>query len=308
MPDAADEDLEEVMHYHPRYEEFKLKMTSNTPSNNNSTTNEVKDTWSAKLYNKNASFVYSPAFTSAVLSLLNAKAGERILDLGCGSGEITVDLQTVVGDDGLVVGTDFSHDMIEKSQSNGLRHAFVADAQALEFPPDLQHHNGTFDAVFTNAALHWCKRDPAGVIRSVKAALKKDGKGRFAGEFGGYLNCVGLRGAIHSVLRKRGYDPKKLDPWYFPSVQDYQSLLESEGFEVQHISLTPRITPLPGDLVDWQQTFCRESCFAEMSDQEAAEAMSEVQDLCAVDCRDASGSWAIMYVRLRFVAILSEKV
>ncbi|KAG8930261.1 hypothetical protein FRC01_003002 [Tulasnella sp. 417] len=283
-------------------------MTSNTPSNMNSTTAEVKDTWSAALYNKNASFVYSPAFTSAVLSLLEAKPGEKILDVGCGSGEITVDLQNVVGEGGVVVGTDFSRDMIEKSKVNGVKHAFVADAQALEFPSDLQPYSGTFDAVFTNAALHWCKRDPVGVIKSAKAALRSDGKGRFVGEFGGYLNCVGLRGAIHSVLRKRGYDPAELDPWYFPSTQDYQTLLESEGFEVKHISLNPRITTLPGDLVGWQQTFCRESCFAEMTDREAEEAMKEVQDLCAVDCQDASGKWAIMYVRLRFVAVLSVKV
>ncbi|KAG9051669.1 hypothetical protein FS837_000057 [Tulasnella sp. UAMH 9824] len=283
-------------------------MASNTPSNTNSTTTEVKDTWSAELYNKNASFVYSPAFTSAVLSLLEAKPGERILDVGCGSGEITVDLQKVVGEGGMVVGTDFSRDMIEKSKVNGVKHTFVADAQALEFPSDLQPYSGTFDAVFTNAALHWCKRDPAGVIKSAKAALKKDGKGRFVGEFGGYLNCVGIRGAIHSVLRRRGYDPERLDPWYFPSTQDYQTLLESEGFEVKHISLNPRITPLPGDLVGWQQTFCRESCFADMTDQEAEEAMKEVQALCTVDCQDASGKWSIMYVRLRFVAVLCQKV
>ena len=93
-----------------------------------------------------------------------------------------------------------------------------------------------FDVVFTNAALHWCKRDPAGVLESAKRVLKPGG--RIVGEMGGFLNCIGevpalrwervlmkrrqgVRSAIHRVLRERGYDPESLDPWYFPSMEDY---------------------------------------------------------------------------------------
>jgi len=159
-----------------------------------------------------------------------------------------------------------------------------------------------FDAVFSNAALHWCKRSPSGVIESAARALKKGG--RFVVEMGGFTNCVGLRMVIHEVLRRRGLDPVALDPWYFPSPQDQQKLLESNGFRVVHISLNPRFTPLGGDIIDWQRTFARTSAFAGLSDAEAEDAMREVQVLCAPDCRDVSGNWALMYTRLRFVAIL----
>ena len=78
---------------------------------------------------------------------------------------------------------------------------------------------GKFDAVFTNAALHWCKRDPSGVLEGAKRVLKPGG--RIVGEMGGFMNCIGVRSAVHRVLRDRGYDPEDLDPWYFPSMEDY---------------------------------------------------------------------------------------
>ncbi|KAG8907833.1 hypothetical protein FRB99_002006 [Tulasnella sp. 403] len=261
-----------------------------------------KDTWSAALYNTNASFVYSPNYTADVLSLLAAKGGEKILDLGCGSGEVTLTIEKLVGERGLSVGTDFSKSMIDKAKENGLKHAFVADAQALSFPSELAEHEGTFDAVFTNATLHWCKRDPAGVLRSVKRALRKDGRGRFVGEFGGYLNCVGVRGALKTVLKARGYNPEERDPWFFPSVEYYRQLLEAEGFRVDHISLNPRLTPLPGELLGWLRTFCRDSWLEDLGDQEAEDIMNEVQEKYAIDGKDEFGKWAVMYVRLRFAA------
>jgi len=109
--------------------------------------------------------------------------------------------------------------------------------------------------------------------------------------------------AIYHVLRGRGCDPVALDPWYFPSVQDYHQLLDSNGFRVEHISLNPRFNPLTGTLVDWLQLFCRTSFLKGFNDAEALEIMQEVENMCAVDCRDESGNWAMMYTRLRFVGI-----
>ncbi|KAL4249284.1 S-adenosyl-L-methionine-dependent methyltransferase superfamily protein [Abortiporus biennis] len=258
-----------------------------------------KDTWSAKEYNDKASFVYSDKFTSPVLTLLDPKPGERIIDFGCGSGELTLKLEHIVGDDGLVIGIDASESMISKAKENGLQHAFVHDIQKkIETPaPFSVPLINSFDAVFTNAALHWCKRDPKGVLESAKSVLKPGG--RFVGEMGGFLNVVGVRSAIHSVLRKRGYDPLQLDPWYFPSSEAYTKLLTSAGFSVKSIGLHPRITPLPGPLYDWVWLFGRESYFSGFSDEEAREICNEVQSICETDCRDESGKWSIMYSRLR---------
>lgn len=124
---------------------------------------------------------------------------------------------------------------------------------------------------------------------------------------------------MHAVLKRRGYDPVARDPWFFPSVEGYKKvgfapscegkhilntffkLLENAGFKVEQIALHPRLTPLKTDIVDWQRTFCRDSIYAGLSDAEAQDVMQEVQDMCAIDSKDASGHWAIMYTRLRFV-------
>ncbi|KAL5524530.1 hypothetical protein ACEPAF_9670 [Sanghuangporus sanghuang] len=275
----------------------------------------AKDAWEPNMYNSVASFVYSSKFTAPLLELLSAQPGERILDLGCGSGELTLELQRIVGDGGVVVGVDASESMIGRARQNGLAASFICDAQQLELPPSPSIKQGIssalpesfdykFDAVFSNAALHWCKRDPHAVVRGAANALRKGG--RFVGEMGGFMNTVGVRSAIYSVLRRRGFDPQSLDPWYFPSVEDYKAVLESAGFRVEHISLSPRLTPLSSDIIDWQRTFCRNTFYTTLSDAEAEEVMHEVQDICAVDGRDASGTWSIMYCRLRFAASLDK--
>ncbi|KAG6831659.1 hypothetical protein H0H87_004609 [Tephrocybe sp. NHM501043] len=264
-----------------------------------------KSGWSASLYNKTAPFNYSAAFTAPILELLAAQPGERIIDFGCGSGEITLELQKhVAGAPGaVVVGIDLSESMLARAKENGVEHAFVGDLEALELPdniPGTAQHK--FDAVFSNATLHWCKRHPAGVLESAKRVLKPGG--RIAAEMGGFLNCVGVRSVIHHVLRKRGYDPMPRDPWFFPSVEDYEKLLTDAGFKINHISLNPRLTPLAGGVSQWLQMFARHSFLSDLSDEEAKEIMDEVEDICRVDCRDESGKWFMMFMRLRFQAVL----
>jgi len=107
---------------------------------------------------------------------------------------------------------------------------FQSDAQHLRFPsPESDEHS--FDAVFTNATLHWCKRDPGGVLDGVKKALKKNkhetthgGLPRFVGEFGGFLNVTGVRSHLHRVMVERGIDPVPLDPWFFPTDKEYREV------------------------------------------------------------------------------------
>ncbi|ESK91259.1 methyltransferase type 11 [Moniliophthora roreri MCA 2997] len=259
-----------------------------------------KSGWSASQYNETASFVYSAAYTSPVLELLSARPSERIIDFGCGSAEITLELEEIVGSSGYVVGVDSSESMIEKAKQNGLKNAFVADIQALSKIPGVSEEK--FDAVFTNAALHWCKRDPEGVIKSARSLLKPGG--RFVGEMGGWMNCTGVRSALHLVMKRRGYNSAELDPWFFPSPEEYSKLLQSQGFKVTHISLTPRFTLLAKGMMSWLQLFVRNSWLRDFDETEVNDILKEVEDICRIDCQDGDGNWANMYVRLRFVAVL----
>jgi len=186
---------------------------------------------------------------------------------------------------------------------NGVQHAFVSDIQALELPGDIPYLHEKFDAVFSNAVLHWCKRDPGGVLESAKKVLKPGG--RIVAEMGGFMNCIGVRSALYRALRSRGYDPVSRDPWYFPSMEDYVRLLVTSGFTPIHLSLTPRVTPLPTGLHGWLQVFARTSLLAGLSEEEVKEIMDEVQEVCRVDCQDNSGKWAMLYMRLRFSATLA---
>ncbi|KAJ6557214.1 S-adenosyl-L-methionine-dependent methyltransferase [Mycena vulgaris] len=263
--------------------------------------------WSASLYNKSAAFVYSPAFTAPVLDILSAKPGEKIIDLGCGSGEVTLVLEQIVkqAPGGLVVGVDYSESMIAKAKEAGLEHAFVSDVQDLDIPMTAFNNNDPefkFDAAFSNATFHWCKRDPAGVLESIKKILKPGG--RFVAEMGGAMNCIGVRSALHRAVKSRGHDAIPLDPWFFPSVEDYTKLLIAASFKPLQISLTPRVTPLEDGLRGWLEVFARKSFLKDFPDSEATEIINEVIDACRVDCQDTSGNWAMMYVRLRFESVL----
>ncbi|KAF7968298.1 hypothetical protein HWV62_31047 [Athelia sp. TMB] len=266
--------------------------------------------WSATQYNTHAAFVYSPKFTAPILDMLAAQPGEKIIDFGCGSGELALTIAQAVlqKEGGLVAAFDYSESMVEQARANGLPDAFVADAQALTLPPALAATR--FDAVFSNATLHWCKRDPAGVLASARRVLRPGG--RLVVEMGGFTNCIGVRAAVHAALRARGLDPAPRDPWFFPSVAAYTALLRAASFRPIEVSLTPRHTPLPpGGLRAWLDTFVRHSTFLEgMGDAERDAVIEEVVRAQEVDNRDVAvgeaeeGGWAMMYVRLRVHAIM----
>jgi len=266
------------------------------------------DTWSASEYNKVASFSYSTENTAQVLTLLNPKSGDKIIDFGCGSGEITLRLSKVVTDAGIVVGIDSSQSMIDKAKENGLENAYVQNIQALddEFASGLLARHGQFDKVFSNGVLHLCKRDPVGVIRGARKVLKPDGF--FAAEFGGWGSCFGIRSALHSVLRRRGYDPISRDPWYFPSTESYSKLLVSEGFEIVDISLTPRQTVFTESPLELIRLSTKTTSFLQGIDLEETEViLKEVADTFEVDSKDMdSNRWMMMYARLRVLAKLTK--
>lgn len=245
----------------------------------------TKQTWNPERYAKHAGFVATLGMP--VVELLNPQPGERILDLGCGDGALTLKLVEMGCD---VVGIDGSAEQIAAAQAHGLN-ARVMDGQALTFEPE-------FDAVFSNATLHWLKEADA-TIYGVWRALKPGG--RFVAEFGGGDNVSQIRAALHTALRKRYIDPETVDPWYFPSPEAYRSKLEAHGFRVDSIQLIPRPTPLPGDLIPWLETF-GESFTNALPVEARQDFLIEVRESLRPQLCDSTGNWTADYVRLRFAA------
>jgi SAM-dependent methyltransferase len=244
--------------------------------------------WSAADYAANAHFV--PALGQPVLDLLQPQPGERILDLGCGDGILT---EKLVALGAKVVGIDNSPDMIAAARLRGID-ARMMDARSLTFENE-------FDAVFSNAALHWVKDDPdapvAGVFRALVAG------GRFVGELGGH-GCVGaITVALMATLERRGIgDAASLIPWYFPTVDEYEVRLRRAGFEPQSVQLIPRPTPLPTGMRGWLETFANPFC-AGLVQNERDDFLDEVTAMLKPVLCDSKGRWTADYMRLRFAAI-----
>ncbi|KAG9315537.1 S-adenosyl-L-methionine-dependent methyltransferase [Chiua virens] len=268
-----------------------------------SSLNTVQGDYSPDHYVRTASFVFSDDYTAPIVAWLNPSPGDRIIDLGCGSGELTVKIQNAVGTEGIVLGVDYSQDMVSTAAKNGVKNTLICDVQELDLSP-LKMLEKPFDAAFSNAALHWCRCNPAGVLEGLRRVLKPGG--RFVGEMGGFTNCIGVRMALYHAAKKRGLNPEKMDPWYFPTVEEYKTLLQSAGFRVDTISLVPRLTPLGnGGLRAWLELFARRTFLKTISDAEAETIMDEVERMCGVDYKDRAGNWSLMYVRLRFAATLA---
>ncbi|EUC54054.1 UbiE/COQ5 family methyltransferase, partial [Rhizoctonia solani AG-3 Rhs1AP] len=174
-------------------------------------------TWSPTHYNNGADFVYSDAATQPLFELLSLQSGERVVDMGCGTGELTLRLQELTGEEGLVLGVDANESMLEIAKKNGIKTLFCCDLQKFVMPDKFREWTGTFDAVFTNSTLHWCKQDPHGPVKAAMSLLKPGG--RFVGELCGHMSALGIRGAFSQVLKRRGIEPA--DPWYFPLPADY---------------------------------------------------------------------------------------
>jgi trans-aconitate methyltransferase len=243
-------------------------------------------TWDPERYARNARFVSDLA--AAVVDLLAPEPGEKILDLGCGDGVLTAKLAAIGC---VVVGVDGSSAQIEAARKLGLD-ARVMDGEKLSF-------HGEFDAVFSNAALHWMRK-PEAVISGVWRALRP--KGRFVAEFGGHGCVAKIKKALVGALNRRGLDGEAAVPWYFPTVEEYSMLLKSAGFSVTTIALIPRPTPLPGDVTGWLETF-GESFTACLPLAERASYIDEVRETLHAEIADSKGVWTADYVRLRFAAI-----
>ena len=242
--------------------------------------------WNPDSYAKNARFVSD--LGEPLLRLLNARSGERILDLGCGDGALT---EKIAGYGCTVIGIDSSLAQLEAAKKRGLN-VVVMDGHRLAFQP-------RFDAVFTNAALHWMKQAES-VVAGARNALKPGG--RFVGEFGGKGNVESIRSVLHDTLRGHAIDPIAIDPWYYPSPEEYSGVLSKAGFIVTYIELIPRPTKLPGDILGWLDVFAQPFTQA-VPEPERPRFLQQVRDQLATRLSDGNGNWFADYVRLRFKAI-----
>ena len=241
--------------------------------------------WDPDRYAAHARFVSE--LGEPVADLLAPQPGQRILDLGCGDGALTERLRTAGSE---VVAIDSSPEQVWAALERRLD-ARIVDARELEFQTE-------FDAVFSNAVLHWI-RDADRVIAGVWRALKPGG--RFVGELGGAGCVASIREAFGDALRARDIDVTTVDPWYFPTADQYRRHLESRGFSVHSIQMFPRSTPLPGDVTHWLELFAQPFLAAVSVDKRPA-LLQEVRTTLEPRLRTADGVWIVDYVRVRFAA------
>ncbi|MEO8905675.1 MAG: methyltransferase domain-containing protein [Polyangiaceae bacterium] len=247
----------------------------------------MNNSWNPTRYDDHAAFVSDLAHD--LVLWLRPEPGERVLDLGCGTGTLTAEIARLGA---RVIGVDHSAEMIAGAREKYAELQFdVVDGQALPYSSE-------FDAVFSNAALHWMPR-ARDVVRGVNRALAP--RGRFVAEFGAAGNVATVTRAVAAVLQEWQLDPAPYLNWYFPSPGQYASLLESEGFQVRQISCFQRPSPVPGEqgLATWLGLF-QARLMADLG--------SRWTELCAKaseQCRSElfrDGRWLVDYVRLRVVA------
>jgi trans-aconitate methyltransferase len=243
--------------------------------------------WDASLYDGRHAFVWKQG--AGLVELLAPRSGERILDLGCGTGHLTAQIAAAGAE---VVGIDRAAAMIDEARGNypglDLR---IADARnfSLEQP---------FDAVFSNAVLHWVQ-PPEAVVASVQGALKPGG--RFVAEFGGRGNVQQIVAALDEASRNVGAGPFQ-DFWYFPGIAEYADLLEEHGLEVVFATLFDRPTALEGDqgMRNWVAMFANE--LLTRIAPERREAFLRDIEARLRPTLHREGTWLADYRRLRVVA------
>lgn len=245
--------------------------------------------WNAELYDDKHSFVWKMA--AGLLELLEAKPDERILDLGCGTGHLTAQIAETGAH---LLGIDKSPDMIQQARLRySSLHFEVMDAREIVFPEP-------FDAVFSNATLHWIN-EPERVIAGIAKALRPGG--RFVAEFGGKGNTHELLKAVERAWTKLDLPGPAPNPWYYPGIAEYSKLLEHHGLEVTYAILFDRPTPLEdGDhgLRNWLEMFG--AAFLEkLSPDQRRQALATVEQEARPNFFH-NGHWVMDYRRLRLVA------
>jgi len=243
--------------------------------------------WNAELYDDRHAFVWKHG--ASVVALLNPQPGERVLDLGCGTGHLTAQIAAAGAE---VVGIDASAAMIDEARRTYPKLEFVtADAREYRGPT-------AFDAVFSNAALHWI-RPPEAAAATIAAALRTGG--RLVAEFGGHGNVAAIAEALRELAP--GYFDLRLVPdWYFPGIAEYTTLLEKAGLETTQAMLFDRPTKLEGDqgLRNWAAMFA-ENAIAGIEPPRREDFFQKLEDALRRKLY-REGAWYADYRRLRITA------
>lgn len=242
--------------------------------------------WEPGAYRHAGAFV--PRLGRAVLELLDARPDERILDLGCGDGALTREL---AASGASVLGVDSSPEMVAATRARGVE-AQVEDAARLPFASE-------FDAVFSNAALHWM-HPLDDVLAGVRGSLRPGG--RFVAECGGHGNVAAITVALVAALARCGVDGYARRPWHFPTPANMTAALRRHGFQVQTMDWFGRPTSLEGPMHEWLRFFAQ-PFVADLDEETAHDVLDDAVDLLTPCLRDEMGAWVADYVRLRFVAM-----
>lgn len=244
--------------------------------------------WDAKLYDDRHTFVWQAG--ASLVELLAPRPGEHVLDVGCGTGHLTAQIAAAGAD---VTGIDASQAMIDQARAAypGLD---FRTADVRDFRPDRP-----YDAVFSNAVLHWV-RPPEAAVRTMHDALRAGG--RLVVEFGGRGNVAAIVAAIGRPAADL-FPSIRLPDWYFPGVAEYSGLLEAAGLEVRSALLFDRPTPLqgPDGLRGWVQMFAADTVAAIAPERREEFFLRMEDDLRPQLFHD--GQWVADYRRLRVMAV-----
>ena len=246
--------------------------------------------WNAEAYNAHFSFVWE--FATDLLSVLAPKQGERVLDVGCGTGQLTSAIAEAGAD---VTGIDNDEAMVSLARQNFPGVAFeVVDARKMTYESD-------FDTVFSNASLHWM-RPPTPVVAGISRALKPGG--RLVAEMGGKGNVASTVAIIRKCIADAGYGkPVPRSPWYFPDIPTYTGLLKQHGLNTTMATLFARPTPLTGGpegMARWLDMFA-----GSFFERVPAHAQPGIVDAIVEELQPwlyHDGQWVADYVRLRVIA------
>jgi trans-aconitate methyltransferase len=253
--------------------------------------NQTNTSWKPELYNDKHSFVYQ--YGESLLALLSSKAGEIILDVGCGSGQLTA---KIAESGAKVIGIDNSAEMIQDAKSKyPLIDFHVMDAADFNFKPH-------FDAIFSNAALHWVLKKEEAIQHMYK---NLNVGGRLVLEFGGKGNVETIVNQLRVSLKERGFEKNAaLALWYFPSIGEYASLLEKQGFRVtlaQHFDRPTELADEQHGIKDWLEMFAG-AFFKDIPEQSKEEVKDDVQRKIKPSCF-LNGKWVADYKRIRILAL-----